>query len=129
NIDIVSINAAPADFRRDDYAERVLEQIRAADIPASRVSVEVTETVLLDRDAERVQRALRALSRAGVLIELDDFGTGYASLSHLKQFPVNAIKIDRSFVASLTTDAGSAAIIKAVLQLGQSLGIRVTAEG
>lgn len=85
--------------------------------------------MLLDRDAEHVQRALHALRREGVLIELDDFGTGYASLTHLKQYPVNAIKIDRSFVGTSTTDPGSAAIIKAVLQLGESLGMRVTAEG
>ena len=60
---------------------------------------------------------------------LDDFGTGYASLSHLKQFPVNVTKIDRSFVSDVETDAGNAAIVKAMLSLGQSLGIRVIAEG
>jgi EAL domain len=62
-------------------------------------------------------------------VALDDFGTGYASLSHLKQFPVNVIKIDHSFVSDVETDAGNAAIVKAMLSLGQSLGIRVVAEG
>jgi EAL domain-containing protein (putative c-di-GMP-specific phosphodiesterase class I) len=125
----VSINASPAEFRRDDYAERVLDRLREADIPVSRFGVEVTETVFLDHNVESVARTLRALSEGGISVALDDFGTGYASLSHLKQFPVNVIKIDRSFVSDMETEAGDAAIVKAVLSLGQSLGIRVVAEG
>jgi diguanylate cyclase (GGDEF)-like protein/PAS domain S-box-containing protein len=125
----ISINASAAEFRRDDYAQRVLQHLREAGIPPSRFEVEVTETVFLDHDIENVQRTLRVLSEGEISIALDDFGTGYASLSHLKQFPVDIIKIDRSFVSGLVTDAGDAAIVKAVLSLGQSLGIRVVAEG
>lgn len=125
----VAINAAAVEFRRDDYAERVLEELRWAGVPASCLEVEVTESVFLGPGAEIVERALCVLSEAGVTIALDDFGTGYASLSHLKRFPVDVIKIDRSFVSNLETDAGDAAIVRAVLSLGQNLGITVVAEG
>ncbi|MBQ0819702.1 diguanylate cyclase [Microvirga sp. HBU67558] len=90
----ISINASSAEFRRDDYAERVLDSLRKADIPTSRLGIEVTETVFLDRDIKNVEKTLRVLSEGGISVALDDFGTGYASLSHLKQFPVNVIKID-----------------------------------
>lgn len=125
----VSLNASPADFRRDDYAEWTLECLRVAGIPPSCFGLEITETVFLDHNAENVRKTLRTLSEGGISVALDDFGTGYASLSHLKRFPVNVIKIDRSFVSDVETDAGNAAIVKAVLSLGQSLGIRVVAEG
>jgi len=125
----VSLNVSPADFRRDDYAEWTLERLRGAGIPPSCFGLEITETVFLDHNAENVRKTLRTLSEGGISVALDDFGTGYASLSHLKQFPINVIKIDRSFVSDVETDAGNAAIVKAVLSLGQSLGIRVVAEG
>jgi EAL domain-containing protein (putative c-di-GMP-specific phosphodiesterase class I) len=76
-----------------------------------------------------VERALKTLSQSGVKIALDDFGTGYASLSHLKQFPVDIIKIDQSFVRDLGCDRGAEAIIGAVISLGRSLDIEVVAEG
>ena len=89
----------------------------------------VTETVFLGRGAEYVEKALKLLSAAGVAIALDDFGTGYASLSHLKQFPVDIIKIDRSFVREVERDSGDAAIVDAVINLGRSLNIKIVAEG
>ncbi|WP_457094515.1 putative bifunctional diguanylate cyclase/phosphodiesterase [Microvirga sp. P5_D2] len=125
----ISINASSAEFRRDNYARRVLAHLREARIPPNRFGVEVTETVFLDHNVEHAQKTLRALSEGGVSIELDDFGTGYASLSHLKQFPVHVLKIDRSFVNDLETDTDDAAIVKALLSLSQSLDIRVVAEG
>ena len=125
----VAINAAAAEFRNGDFAERLLERLAAADVPARFVQLEVTETVFLGRGAESVERTLKTLSAAGVTIALDDFGTGYASLSHLQQFPVDLIKIDKSFVRDLgiTPDAG--AIIRAVIHLGHSLDVRIVAEG
>ena len=84
----VSLNASPADFRRDDYAERTLEHLRVAGIPPSCFGLEIIETVFLDHNAENVRKTLRTLSEGGISVALDDFGTGYASLSHLKQFPV-----------------------------------------
>ena len=111
----IAINVSAAEFRRDNYAERVLEDLRRMDVPASCLEVEVTESVFLGSGAEFVERALRTLSAEGVTIALDDFGTGYASLSHLKRFPVDAIKIDRTFVSGLETDADDAAIVRAFL--------------
>jgi EAL domain-containing protein (putative c-di-GMP-specific phosphodiesterase class I) len=125
----VAINSAAAEFRRGDFAERLLERMDAASIPHRCIQLEVTETVFLGRGAEYVERALQTLSAAGVAIALDDFGTGFASLSHLKQFPVHIIKIDRSFVRDLQLDGGDGAIVDAVISLGKSLRIDVVAEG
>jgi diguanylate cyclase (GGDEF)-like protein/PAS domain S-box-containing protein len=125
----VAVNASAAEFRRDDFAERVLESLHKADIPPHCFQLEVTETVFLGRGAEFVQRALQVLSKTGVEIALDDFGTGYASLRHLKEFPVDAVKIDRSFVRDMEDDPNDEAIINAVVNLGKNLGIKVVAEG
>jgi diguanylate cyclase (GGDEF)-like protein/PAS domain S-box-containing protein len=125
----IAINASSAEFRHGDYAERVLEELSRAGLPTSCLEIEVTESVLLGRSAHNIERALRTLSAAGVTIALDDFGTGYASLTHLKQFPVDAIKLDRSFVNDMEKDEGDAAIVEAVLNLGRSFGVKVVAEG
>jgi len=125
----VAVNASAAEFRRDNFAERVLDQLDKADVPTRCFQLEVTETVFLGRGAEYVHRALALLNMRGVKIALDDFGTGYASLRHLKQFPVDIIKIDQSFVRDMADDPGDEAIIHAVINLGRSLGIKVVAEG
>ena len=125
----VAVNAAAAEFRRDNFAERLLESLRRADIPTRCFQLEVTETVFLGRGAEYVHRALALLNTQGVKIALDDFGTGYASLRHLKQFPVDIIKIDQSFVRDMEIDPGDEAIVRAVINLGKSLNIHVVAEG
>ena len=125
----IAINASPAEFRRDTYAERVLELLHQADVPPRFLEVEVIESVLLDRNVANVERALRTLSTAGVTIALDDFGTGYASLTHLKRFPVDVVKIDRSFISDMEIDADNAAIVQAVRSLSHNLGIAVVAEG
>jgi diguanylate cyclase (GGDEF)-like protein/PAS domain S-box-containing protein len=125
----IAINASASEFLRGDYAERVLKQLRSAGVPPSCLELEVTETVFLGRDAEYVEHALRTLSAEGIKIALDDFGTGYASLLHLKKFPVDVLKLDRSFVSNLESGSSDAAIVRAVLNLGQNLDIRVVAEG
>ena len=125
----IAVNAAAAEFRAGDFGERLLDRLERAALPASAMQLEVTETVFLGRGAEYVDRALKLLSAHGVEIALDDFGTGYASLSHLKHFPVNVIKIDQSFVRDIHSDPEDAAIVRAVINLGKSLGIRVVAEG
>jgi len=128
----IAVNLSPAEFRHDSLVQRVLERLHRADIPTSRLELEVTETVFVGRDAESVAHALETFSREGVKIALDDFGTGYASLTHLKAFPVDVIKIDRSFVSNLdsgTGATGDAAIIDAVVGLGHRLAMEVVAEG
>uniref|UniRef100_UPI0035937DAA putative bifunctional diguanylate cyclase/phosphodiesterase n=1 Tax=Blastomonas sp. TaxID=1909299 RepID=UPI0035937DAA len=125
----VTINTVSSDFRQDNFAEQLLSKLAFANIPASCIQIEVTETVFLGRGAECVERALKLLSEHGVKVALDDFGTGYAALSHLRQCPVGAIKIDRSFVKGLPEDNESVSIVEAVICLGRSLNIRVVAEG
>lgn len=125
----VAVNASAAEFLRDNFAERVLGQLHEAGVPPRYLELEVTESVLLGHQADRADHILRTLSNAGVRIALDDFGTGFASLSHLQRFPVDTIKIDRSFVRDLEHSAYGGAIIRAVISLGRSLGMTVVAEG
>ncbi|MEA2351469.1 MAG: hypothetical protein QOG86_2410 [Thermoleophilaceae bacterium] len=125
----VAINAGAAEMKRGDFAERLLERLAAAGVPTRCFQVEVTETVFLGEGADYVEHALKTLSAAGVRICLDDFGTGYASLSHLKKFPVDIIKIDRSFLRNLHHHQDNDAIVRTIINLGKSLGIKVVAEG
>ena len=125
----VSINAAPAEFLRDDYAERFLAILDANDVPANRLEVEVTEHAFLGRGPEYVARALNVLKEAGTTVSLDDFGTGCSSLAHLRDFPVDVVKVDKSFVQQMTDDPEIAAIVAAVIDLANSLQISVVAEG
>ncbi|MXQ14428.1 sensor domain-containing protein [Microvirga makkahensis] len=125
----VAINASAAEFRGMNFADRVLERLRSTEVPPHCLEIEVTETVFLGRGAEFIEMNLRTLSAEGVKIALDDFGTGYASLSHLKQFPVDIIKIDRSFVHDLASNPDDPAILQAVVSLGKRLGITTVAEG
>jgi len=125
----IAINAAPAEFLRDDFAERFLAGLHEHEIPPWLVEVEVTEQVFLDRGSGFVARALKVLNQNGVRIALDDFGTGYSSLSHLRDFPVDVAKIDRSFVENVTTDSDVRAIVSAIATLARSLRMTVVAEG
>jgi diguanylate cyclase (GGDEF)-like protein len=125
----IAVNFSSAEFANPQLAEEVLAVLNEAGVPAGNFEVEVTETVLLGRDLEQIENALKSLHEAGLTIALDDFGTGFASLTHLKRFPVDHIKIDQSFVRDLRTNRDSAAIVAAVVGLGKSLAIAVTAEG
>ncbi|MEJ7933703.1 EAL domain-containing protein [Sphingobium sp. AN558] len=125
----VAFNASAADFMDDDFAQAVLRRFARGGVSPRHFEIEVTETVFLGRGADNVARALHRFSKAGVRVALDDFGTGYASLSHLKQYPVDVLKIDRSFINHLEGDAGDAAIVDAIVKLGTSLSIEVIAEG
>jgi diguanylate cyclase (GGDEF)-like protein/PAS domain S-box-containing protein len=125
----VSINAAPAEFLRDDYAERLLRVLAQHDVPPACIGVEVTEHAFLDRGPEYAARALHALKAAGVTVSLDDFGTGYSSLSHMRDFPVDVIKIDQSFVQRIGDDKEIAALVAGVVHLARSLGLHALGEG
>ncbi|HZF46350.1 MAG TPA: EAL domain-containing protein, partial [Sphingomonadaceae bacterium] len=123
------INVTAADFRRGSFAERLLGRLDDHDVPPSCIQIEVTETVFLGRGATYVEDALKHLNAHGILIALDDFGTGYASLSHLNQFPVDLLKIDRSFVGEIGCNPDAEAISTTVINLGHCLGLEVIAEG
>ena len=125
----IAVNFASAEFRKPDLAGHVLDVLRSFDIPPASFEVEITETVFLGHGSECVPATLQRLHEAGILVTLDDFGTGYASLTHLKQFPVGHIKVDQSFVRDMEQDGDDAAIVAAVIGLGRSLGVQVTAEG
>jgi diguanylate cyclase (GGDEF)-like protein/PAS domain S-box-containing protein len=125
----IAVNAGASEFRNGKFATSILRRLEHAGVPTSCFQLEVTETVFLGRGAECVENDLKLLSSQGVKIALDDFGTGFASLRHLKQFPVHIIKIDKSFVSDMNKLQDDAAIVRAVINLGQSLGMDVVAEG
>ena len=125
----VALNTCVADFQGDNFGERLLEGLFVRGLQPCQIEIEVTEGVFFGRSADYVARALDLVSAAGVRISLDDFGTGYASLTHLKQFPLSAIKIDRSFVDGIGKRADDTTIVKALIGLGRNLGIECIAEG
>ncbi|MGO4739346.1 putative bifunctional diguanylate cyclase/phosphodiesterase [Bosea sp. 2KB_26] len=125
----VWVNIAPAVFRDPLFSEKLLAQLAAAGVPTSCFGVEVTETVLLARTAGDAERALKTLRENGVCVALDDFGTGYASLTHLRRFPVDVIKIDRGFVRHLDEGGEDAAIVRAIINLAADLKLDLIAEG
>ncbi len=125
----VAFNLSSVEFNQPNLAEEVLRILDRAKVPVKHFEIEVTEKVLLDAQADLVAETLETFHRHGVQIALDDFGTGYASLTHLKRFPVDHIKVDHSFIADLEQDEDDAAIVAAVIGLAHSLGLHVTAEG
>jgi EAL domain-containing protein (putative c-di-GMP-specific phosphodiesterase class I) len=124
----VAINVSPAQFRSGQLVRHLEAALAEAAIPASRVELEITETTLLQEN-EATLATLRALQALGVGIVLDDFGTGFSSLSYLRSFPFDRIKIDRSFVKDFGLHNEADAIVRAIVGLGRSLRIPVTAEG
>jgi len=124
----VAVNLSPAQFRHADLAREILATLEQNHLPPGRLELEITEGVLI-ADTERTLATLNVLKAAGVHISLDDFGTGYSSLSYLQRFPFDKIKIDRSFVWEMERSTDSMAIVRAVIALGHSLRITVTAEG
>jgi diguanylate cyclase (GGDEF)-like protein len=124
----VAINLSPVQFKSPDLVALVLSALEQSGLPAHRLELEITESVLLQNN-EATLATLHFLHAHSVRISLDDFGTGYSSLSYLRSFPFDKIKIDRSFVEEVTSRADSLAIVRAVAGLGRSLGIATTAEG
>ncbi|WBV44742.1 bifunctional diguanylate cyclase/phosphodiesterase [Pseudoroseomonas cervicalis] len=123
------LNVSEADFMGGNLAQNVMAQLALLGLPASALTIEVTETVLLSEAAPAVIGALSRLHAAGVAISLDDFGTGHASLTHLRDFPIQELKIDQSFVARLEEDPRNARIIGSIVELAHGLGMQVVAEG
>ncbi|MBT0722865.1 EAL domain-containing protein [Rosenbergiella sp. S61] len=125
----VSLNASPVEFMWDDYAEKCLAQIAHHGIDPRLIEIEITEHMIVGHGAEFVVRAIKGLRKQGIRIALDDFGTGYSTLSNIKDYSVDVIKVDRSFVSSLHQGREGKAIIKALLLLANCLGMDVVAEG
>jgi diguanylate cyclase (GGDEF)-like protein/PAS domain S-box-containing protein len=124
----VAVNVSARQLADADLVSVVEATLRRHEMPAGSVVLEVTETALID-DPERAARALESLRALGVIISLDDFGTGYSSLSSLKDFPLSAIKIDRSFIAGMVPGSREAAIVEGLLAMGRSLDLSTVAEG
>ncbi|MGQ0685391.1 bifunctional diguanylate cyclase/phosphodiesterase [Bradyrhizobium sp.] len=125
---VLAVNLSPVQFKNASLTSAVMAALRDSGLPASRLELEITESVLL-QNSEATLEILHELRAQGVRISLDDFGTGYSSLSYLRSFPFDKIKIDRSFVQELASREDSMAIVRAVAGLGRSLGIVTTAEG
>jgi diguanylate cyclase (GGDEF)-like protein len=124
----MSVNVSAGQLDDHRFPEDVLDALETAQIPPSLLRLEITEGTLM-REPERMLRIVTELCAKGVGLELDDFGTGYSSLAALRQFPVNALKVDRSFVNNLTEDVDSEVIVRSTIALGHSLGLSVIAEG
>ncbi|WP_431324169.1 putative bifunctional diguanylate cyclase/phosphodiesterase [Rhizobium sp. YTU87027] len=124
----VAVNLSPAEFLTAGFTDRVSQTLDLIGFPAERLELEITETVLLERTINNLD-TLNILNVLGIQISLDDFGTEYSSLSYLKNFPFDNIKIDKYFVNDLLSDEKSRTIVRSVIALSHGLGMRVTAEG
>ena len=124
----VAVNLSPRQLQDRSLVQTIERTLIETDLDSHFLELEITESATL-HNVEPTQLILAELRKMGISIALDDFGTGYSSLSYLKQFPLDALKIDRSFIRDLLNQDGDVAIAKAILQLGQGLGLRVVAEG
>ncbi len=125
----IAVNIAASHFRKSADLNRTIDRIlRETGLPAERLELEVTESLLLEDDSEALE-ILRELKGRGVRIAIDDFGTGYSSLSYLRKDPINKLKIDRAFVSQIESDAVSRAVVRAIIELAHALGLETTAEG
>jgi len=125
---IVAVNVSSLQFARPNFADTVAGILTETGLPPQRLQIEITESVLLHNDAQIIDE-MNALRDLGVTFALDDFGTGYASLGYLKNFPLDKMKIDKSFVDDVCTNPQAIAIIGAAVALARGLSIGVTAEG
>ena len=124
----IAINVSALQFQQPQFVECVAAVLQASRLPPQLLELELTESILV-RDADDALLRLRALARTGVRLAIDDFGTGYSSLAYLKRFPIEKLKIDRSFVQGLPGDDSDCAIVVAILQMAGALGMKVIAEG
>jgi diguanylate cyclase (GGDEF)-like protein/PAS domain S-box-containing protein len=124
----IAVNVSALQFQQPQFTDRVASMLAVSGLPAHLLELELTESILV-RDADEALHRLHALSRLGVRLAIDDFGTGYSSLSYLKRFPIEKLKIDRSFVRGLPDDDSDAGIVRAILQMARALGMKVIAEG
>jgi EAL domain-containing protein (putative c-di-GMP-specific phosphodiesterase class I) len=124
----VAVNVSAVEFRDRDFVECVGATLRETGLDARCLELELTETVLMEH-GDSTTSLLQALKLMGVRLALDDFGTGYSSLSHLREFPIDVLKIDQSFVGQMTANPDDATIVVAAIGMGKNLKLRVIAEG
>jgi len=125
---VVTVNLSPRQLQQADLVERVGRILRETEADPASLVLEITESTLLD-DSEATLSILQGLRELGLGLAIDDFGTGYSALSYLQRFPIQVLKIDRSFVEGLGSSAGRSALVRAIVALGHALGMRVVAEG
>jgi diguanylate cyclase (GGDEF)-like protein/PAS domain S-box-containing protein len=125
---IISVNVSARQFRQDNLVTTIAQILEETQLDPRTLEIEITESTVM-HDAEQFISMLGELSDLGVQIALDDFGTGYSSLSYLKRFPVDRLKVDRSFVQDIATDVDDATIVRTIIALGHNLGLKVVAEG
>jgi len=125
---VVAVNVSLRQFQRDDFLQTVSSVLQQTGLAAAALELEVTESSVM-HNAERLIDMLSSIRALGVHISVDDFGTGYSSLSYLKRFPVDRLKIDRSFVQDILVDKDSEAIVRTIIALGHNLGLKLVAEG
>ena len=124
----VSVNVSCRQLETDALIDEVRMALASSGFPASSLTVEITETAIIKNVAAVVTR-LSALRELGIRIAIDDFGTGYSSLAYLQQFPVDTLKIDRSFISNMADSSESGTLIRTLVQLGKTLGLETVAEG
>ncbi len=124
----MAVNISAMEFRDDNFHEGVFAILEETGLDPGSLELELTESVLMKR-AESTESILKTLRARGVQLAVDDFGTGYSSLSYLRKFPIDALKIDQSFVHQITTDPDETGIVAAIISMGRSLKLRVVAEG
>jgi len=124
----MAVNISAMEFRHENFLEGVFAILKDTGLEPSSLELELTESVLMKR-AESAESILKTLRASGVQLAVDDFGTGYSSLSYLRKFPIDALKIDQSFVRQITTCPEETTIVTAVISMGRSLKLRVVAEG
>jgi EAL domain-containing protein (putative c-di-GMP-specific phosphodiesterase class I) len=125
---MIAVNLSPVQFMLPNLCERIESILAETGLAPSRLELEITEAALI-RDRDRVMTTLLRLHKLGVHIVMDDFGTGFSSLSNLRSFPFDKIKVDRSFTGVLEHDASARSIVRAIIGLGHSLGMPVVTEG
>ncbi|MEZ5977745.1 MAG: GGDEF domain-containing phosphodiesterase [Planctomycetota bacterium] len=125
---VMAVNLSPRQFRDPSLFKDVLATVERTGLPADQLELELTESMLME-NADEAVKMLRALKQHGIKISIDDFGTGYSSLSYLKRFPIDALKIDRSFINEVNTNPDDASIATSIILMGRSLRLKVIAEG
>lgn len=125
---VVAVNLSAVQFKRGDIEQTVLSALGCSGLSPRCLELELTESMLID-DPESVLQTVRRLQALGVGVSIDDFGTGYSNLAYLKRFAVNKVKIDQSFIRDINTDPNDAAIVRAIVQMADSLGLKTIAEG